>query len=125
MLLVFGKLTMLCAHGEDDEAVKWVSSVVAEEGLGAKVFGEGYPYLPGTAPVGLGLRCDRLAEGFCPSIEINSECISLLRGRICQGCVCGYLESKWTRSCESDRCQRREASSAMLLLSPLMWEVSW
>ena len=98
--------------------------VVAEEGLETKFFGEGYPDRPGTAPVGLGLRYDRLAVGFCPSIEINSECIFLLRGRICQGCVCGYLELKWAMSCESDRCQRREASSAMLLLSPLMWETS-
>jgi len=125
MLLVFGKLTTAGAHGKDNEAVKWVPIVVAEEGLEAKFFGEGYPDLPGTAPVGLGLRYNRLVEGFCPSIEINSECISLPRGRIFQAFVCVYLELKWARSCESDKCQRREALSAMLLLSPLMWETSW
>jgi len=85
MLLVFGKLATAGTHGKDDEAVNWFPIVVTEEGLEAKFFGEGYPDLPGTAPVGLGLRYDRLAEVFCPSIEINSECISLLRGRICQG----------------------------------------
>ena len=94
MLLVFGKLATAGAHGENDEAINGFSIVIAEEGLDAKFFGEGYPDLPGTAPVGLGLRYDRLAEGFCPSIEINSESISLLRGRICQGFVCGYLELK-------------------------------
>jgi len=94
MLLVFGKLATVGAHGENDEAVNGLSIVIAEEGLEAKFFSEGYPDLPGTATVGLGLRYDRLAEGFCPSIEINFKSISLLRGHICQGCVCGYLELK-------------------------------
>jgi len=85
MLLVFGKLATAGTHSEDDEAVNGIPIIVAEEGLETKFFGEGYPDLPGTALVGLGLRCDRLAEGFCPSIEINSKYISLLRGCICQG----------------------------------------
>jgi len=54
--LFFGKLATAGAHGENDEAINGFSIAIAEEGLDAKFFGEGYPDLPGAAPVSLGLR---------------------------------------------------------------------
>ena len=76
------------------------------------------PSNPGGIPrVGTG-RNDAGAERLHSKLVISAECIAGVGLDKVQGCACGKEELKWSSNAASERCQSREASSAMVFRGP-------
>ena len=83
------------------------------------------PFVPDGALVfDAGLE-DTLVTQFRRSEQVSSEIISGVSLQTRHGSFWGYREAKWASNCESDRSQRREASSAMVLEVPGMNPTEW
>ena len=76
------------------------------------------PDKPGLV-VGVGTRRnDAGSTRFLRKAEVTEESVVLVGCTIRQEFVCGYTVLKWVRSAKSDKWNKREASSAMLLTTP-------
>jgi hypothetical protein len=100
-----GELVLLAGDGRE---VRMFSDGVAEGAPLSKDFAT-----PGFGLGGVGGGCDLQSRA-----EIRVEAVSGLRVSSFQGCCCGYRWLKRERNAISDKCWRREASSAMQLESP-------
>ena len=111
-----GNAPCAVAMGEDLEKADGVIDV--KDGIDGQLEAEVSPHVP----VGIGgagsRRNDSELHHFLCSAEITEERISGVTVQRRQDEFCGYLESKWARSCLLERWKRREASSDMTLRSP-------
>jgi hypothetical protein len=107
------------AVGEEQEKREFVGEC-GEEGVESQAATEVRPEVP-CGPLGGGaLTSD---AGMCRCLDsapITAESIPLVGGNMRQDALCGYEVLKWVSRAVSDNCQRRLASSAMVLSGPGM-----
>ncbi len=114
-----GPATGPIAVGEEQEKREFVGEC-GEEGVESQAATEVRPEVP-CGPLGGGaLTSD---AGMCRCLDsapITAESIPLVGGNMRQDALCGYEVLKWVSRAVSDNCQRRLASSAMVLSGPGM-----
>jgi len=116
---VFGKASITVADGKDKEVLDGVHDM-SEEGVDGVFQTKVLPDIPGVVSGSGSLRNDTGSTRFLRKAEISAECISGRRWHSRQGRSCGYICSNFKRNASSERCQRREASSAMGFEEPGM-----
>ena len=110
------------SEGEDKEVGDLVVMVgdITEGWMALVLNAEAGPDAKGDVLGSSGLGPDLPGGEVERSAQISCEVQSGGRWSSFQGSGCGYSCSKWVRMAESERCWRREASSAMALAGPGM-----
>ena len=110
------------AHAEDEQVAELIFAIgdAAERCVMAKLCAEGGPSPEGGGGALASLLDRGLAGEVERSAEISSELCLGCRCKSFQGASCRWACSKWARKALSERCCRREASSAITLAGPGM-----
>ena len=113
----FGHASISGTNGKEFEESDWVIDFLKEwvnMDLGAKL-GPLFPIAVTCTGI---LSTDAGSLRVVCSAEISEEVMLALKGQSCQDRSCGYSRLKWASRSTSDKCQRREQSSAMTLDLP-------
>ena len=121
----FGNFTAAVLGGEELKEVDLVGLGDAfEDGVFAVGLAKGHPDLLGLLSGNSGRSHDSTLALFLDKEESTTRIVASVGRQSFQEELWGWVELKWARSCESVRCWSLEASSAIALEGPWIWEIS-